>query len=58
MSAGLYTAASAEILPGIPDDVTVLAPTCPELLDALADRRVRITRSMEDSLPLVNFWTG
>jgi hypothetical protein len=37
----------AEILPCIPDDVTVLAPTCTELLDALAQERVRITESME-----------
>jgi DNA-binding transcriptional MerR regulator len=47
LSAGLNTAAIAEILPCISDDVTVLAPTCPELLDALADERTRITRSME-----------
>lgn len=47
LSAGLNTAAIAEILPCIPDDVTVLAPTCPELLDALAEERVRITESME-----------
>jgi DNA-binding transcriptional MerR regulator len=47
LSAGLNTTAIAEILPCIPDDVTVLAPTCPELLDALAEERVRITKSME-----------
>jgi len=47
LSAGLNTAAIAEILPCIPDDVTVLAPTCPELLDILADERARLTRSME-----------
>ncbi|GAB3808333.1 MerR family transcriptional regulator [Micromonospora zhanjiangensis] len=47
LSAGLNTAAIAEILPCIPDDVTVLAPTCPELLDALADERDRITRSID-----------
>jgi DNA-binding transcriptional MerR regulator len=47
LSAGLNTAAIAEILPCIPDDVTVLAPTCPELLDALAEERTRITRSIE-----------
>lgn len=47
LSAGLGTAAIAEILPCIPDDRTVLAPTCPELLDALAEERARITRSIE-----------
>ncbi|MGC4818907.1 MerR family transcriptional regulator [Micromonospora sp. DT63] len=47
LSAGLNTAAIAEILPCIPDDVTVLAPTCPELLDALAVERARITASMD-----------
>jgi len=47
LSAGLNTAAIAEILPCIPDDVTVLAPTCPELLDALAEERARITASMD-----------
>src|SRR3954468_9229020 len=47
LSAGLNTAAIAEILPCIPDDVTVLAPTCPELLDVLAEERVRLTKSME-----------
>ena len=47
LSAGLNTAAIAEILPCIPDAVTVLAPTCPELLDALAEERTRITHSME-----------
>ncbi|WP_422737936.1 MerR family transcriptional regulator [Micromonospora sp. WMMD729] len=47
LSAGLNTAAIAEILPCIPNDVTVLAPTCPELLDALAVERARITASME-----------
>jgi DNA-binding transcriptional MerR regulator len=47
LSAGLGTGAIAEILPCVPDDTTVLAPTCPELLDALADERARITRSIE-----------
>ncbi|MFG3553625.1 MerR family transcriptional regulator [Micromonospora sp. NPDC047557] len=47
LSAGLNTAAIAEILPCIPDDVTVLAPTCPELLDALAVERDRITMSID-----------
>jgi DNA-binding transcriptional MerR regulator len=47
LSAGLNTAAIAEILPCIPDDVTVLAPTCPELLDVLAQERARITESIE-----------
>jgi DNA-binding transcriptional MerR regulator len=47
LSAGLNTVAIAEILPCIPDDVTVLAPTCPELLDALAEERTRITKSIE-----------
>ncbi|MEU4333510.1 MerR family transcriptional regulator [Micromonospora lupini] len=47
LSAGLNTAAIAEILPCIPDDVTVLAPTCPELLDALAVERNRITTSID-----------
>ncbi|KUL25433.1 MerR family transcriptional regulator [Actinoplanes awajinensis] len=47
LSAGLNTTAIAEILPCIPDDVTVLAPTCPELLDELAAERARITRSMQ-----------
>jgi DNA-binding transcriptional MerR regulator len=47
LSAGLGTNAIAEILPCVPDDTTVLAPTCPELLDALAEERARITRSIE-----------
>ena len=47
LSAGLGTTAIAEILPCIPDDTTVLAPTCPELLDALAEERTRITSSIE-----------
>ncbi|WIM93584.1 MerR family transcriptional regulator [Actinoplanes oblitus] len=47
ISAGLNTMAIAEILPCVPDDVTVLAPTCPELLDALAQERIRITGSIE-----------
>ncbi|MET8524825.1 MerR family transcriptional regulator [Micromonospora sp. NPDC005172] len=47
LSAGLNTAAIAEILPCIPDDATVLAPTCPELLDALAVERDRITTSID-----------
>ncbi|MET8351647.1 MULTISPECIES: MerR family transcriptional regulator [unclassified Micromonospora] len=47
LSAGLGTTAIAEILPCVPDDTTVLAPTCPELLDALAEERTRITRSIE-----------
>ncbi|WP_112735687.1 MerR family transcriptional regulator [Micromonospora noduli] len=47
LSAGLNTTAIAEILPCIPDDVTVLAPTCPELLDALAVERNRITTSID-----------
>jgi DNA-binding transcriptional MerR regulator len=46
LSAGLGTAAIAEILPCVPDDTTVLAPTCPELLDALAEERTRITGSI------------
>src|SRR5262245_39450885 len=47
LSAGLNTTAIGEILPCIPDETTVLAPTCPELLDALAEERARITRSIE-----------
>jgi DNA-binding transcriptional MerR regulator len=47
LSAGLGTTAIAEILPCVPDDTTVLAPTCPELLDALAEERARITRSID-----------
>ncbi|MFG1610789.1 MerR family transcriptional regulator [Actinoplanes sp. NPDC049265] len=47
LSAGLNTTMIAEILPCVPDDVTVLAPTCPELLDALAGERVRITGAIE-----------
>jgi DNA-binding transcriptional MerR regulator len=47
LSAGLGTSVIAEILPCIPDDTTVLAPTCPELLDGLAEERVRITRSID-----------
>jgi DNA-binding transcriptional MerR regulator len=46
LSAGLNTTVIAEILPCIPDDVTVLAPTCTELLDALAEERIRITKSI------------
>jgi DNA-binding transcriptional MerR regulator len=48
LSAGLGTTAIAEILPCIPDGTTVLAPTCPELLDALAGERTRITASIEN----------
>lgn len=47
LSAGLGTTAIAEILPCVPDDTIVLAPTCPELLDALAEERTRITTSIE-----------
>ena len=47
LSAGLGTSVIAEILPCIPDDTTVFAPTCPELLDGLAEERVRITRSID-----------
>ncbi|GAA1501267.1 MerR family transcriptional regulator [Dactylosporangium maewongense] len=47
LSAGLGTTVIAEILPCVPDDTTVLAPTCPELLDGLAEERARITRSIE-----------
>ena len=47
LSAGLGTNAIAEILACVPDGTTVLAPTCPELLDALAEERARITRSIE-----------
>jgi DNA-binding transcriptional MerR regulator len=47
LSAGLGTTAIAEILPCIPDDTTVLAPTCPELLDGLGQERARITRSID-----------
>ncbi|MEU7617758.1 MerR family transcriptional regulator [Micromonospora rifamycinica] len=47
LSAGLGTAVIAEILPCVPDDTTVLAPTCPELLDGLAGERARITASMQ-----------
>ncbi|MGA5302805.1 MerR family transcriptional regulator [Nucisporomicrobium flavum] len=50
LSAGLSTAAIAEILPCIPDDTTVLAPTCPELLDALGEEHARITRAVEGLL--------
>lgn len=46
LSAGLGTSAIAEILACIPDDTTVLAPTCPELLDGLAEERARITKSI------------
>lgn len=48
LSAGLGTSVIAEILPCIPDDTTVLAPTCPELLDGLEEERVRITRSIDE----------
>jgi DNA-binding transcriptional MerR regulator len=47
LSAGLGTDVIAEILPCIPDGTTVLAPTCPELLDGLAEERARITRSID-----------
>ena len=47
LSAGLNTTAIGEILQCMPDDRTVLAPKCPELLDALAGERERITRSIE-----------
>ena len=47
LSAGLGTTAIAEILPCVPDETTVLAPSCPELLDALGEERARITRSIE-----------
>jgi DNA-binding transcriptional MerR regulator len=47
LSAGLGTNAITEILPCVPDDTTVLAPTCPELLDALTEERTRITRSID-----------
>src|SRR4051794_6623674 len=47
LSAGLGTTVIAEILACLPDDATVLAPTCPEMLDGLAGERARITRSIE-----------
>ncbi|WDZ85199.1 MerR family transcriptional regulator [Micromonospora cathayae] len=47
LSAGLGTTAIAEILPCVPDDRTVLAPTCPELLDGLAEERARISAQIE-----------
>jgi DNA-binding transcriptional MerR regulator len=47
LSAGLGTSVIAEILPCIRDDTTVFAPTCPELLDGLAEERARITGSID-----------
>jgi len=47
LSAGIGTTAIAEILTCIPDETTVLAPTCPELREALAEERTRITMSIE-----------
>lgn len=47
LSAGLGTSAIAEILACIPDDTTVLAPTCPELIDGLRQERARITGSID-----------
>jgi DNA-binding transcriptional MerR regulator len=48
LCAGLGTALIGEILPCIPDDTTVLAPTCPELLDVLTDERARLSRSIDE----------
>ncbi|WP_189331480.1 MerR family transcriptional regulator [Actinoplanes ianthinogenes] len=50
LSAGLTTTVIAEILPCIPDDVTTLAPTCPELIDGLTEERARITSSIDKLL--------
>jgi DNA-binding transcriptional MerR regulator len=47
LSAGLATSSIAEILPCIPDAATVLAPTCPELIEGLTEERARITGSIE-----------
>lgn len=50
LSAGLGTAVISEILPCIADDTVVLAPTCPELLDGLAEERARISASIDKLL--------
>ncbi|MFI6644255.1 MerR family transcriptional regulator [Streptomyces sp. NPDC050504] len=50
LSAGLGTAAIAEILTCRIADGVVLAGTCPELLDGLAAERARMTGVIEDLL--------
>ena len=47
LSAGLGTAAIAEILPNVVDDSVVLTGRCAELIDGLAQERARITASIE-----------
>ncbi|NJP44331.1 MerR family transcriptional regulator [Actinacidiphila epipremni] len=48
LSAGLGTAAVAEILPCVADDTVVLAGTCPELREGLAAERRRIDAAIGD----------
>jgi DNA-binding transcriptional MerR regulator len=50
LSAGLGTAAVAEILPCAVDETVVLAGRCPELLDGLAQERRRISATIDDLL--------
>lgn len=50
LSAGLSTAAIAEILTCEIADGVVLGGTCPELLDGLAAERARLTATIEDLL--------
>lgn len=48
LSAGLGTAAVAEILPCVVDDTVVLSGTCPELREGLAAERRRIDAAIAD----------
>jgi DNA-binding transcriptional MerR regulator len=50
LSAGLNTAAIAEILPNVTDDSVVLTGRCPELREGLAVERARITERIEGLL--------
>ena len=47
LSAGLGTAAIAEILPNVVDDSVVLTGRCPELHEGLAAERARITERIQ-----------
>lgn len=50
LSAGLGTAAIAEILPCVTDDSVVLTGRCPELREGLARERERLTAAIEGLL--------
>ncbi|MEV0180842.1 MerR family transcriptional regulator [Streptomyces sp. NPDC050625] len=48
LSAGLGTAAIAEIVPCVEDPDVVLVGRCPEIVDGIARERARITAAIDD----------